>query len=100
MDVKENGRSAPAKGAKAAGSSRASARAAAKKLGTVALEILDRAKRQGYTSIEEMERGLSEDASPEDMDELFIHINELKVPVFDTEKEGRDHAVAAISIFA
>jgi RNA polymerase primary sigma factor len=56
---------------------------------------LERAKRQGYTSIEEMERGLSEEASPEDMDELFMHINELKVPIFDTEKEGLDRALAA-----
>ena len=46
-------------------------------------------QKQGYVTNEQIETMLPEDFSPEQMDELFVDLRELKIEVYDTEEEAQ-----------
>jgi RNA polymerase primary sigma factor len=55
---------------------------------TAVEEIKAFAKKQGFLTYQDIEANLSEDTSPEDMDEIFAQLSEAKIDVFDSAEEA------------
>ena len=55
---------------------------------TAVAEIKAFAKKQGFLTYQDIEANLSEDTSPEDMDEIFAQLSEAKIDVFDSAEEA------------
>ena len=50
-------------------------------------QLKELAVRQGYATHDQVNEFLPEDASPEDMDDIYIMLGELNVEVVDTPEE-------------
>ncbi|MDI6807969.1 MAG: RNA polymerase sigma factor RpoD [Candidatus Eisenbacteria bacterium] len=55
-------------------------------------ELKSLAVKQGYVTHDQIETFLDDDTTVDQMDELFMLLNEMKVDVFETAEEGREKA--------